>query len=145
MVGPGALPLNPQASMVLSGWIFCFSTSATRWKTLVPPSIVQARSPTSVVTTGTGDAGEGLAGRGIWALGEAAGGGGSAGFGIGMGIFMVCADRPRTAKRAAPDAKARWRKVRRLLIRTPGGSTAGGRREECETLPLPDEAGDASI
>jgi hypothetical protein len=38
---------------------------------------------------------------------------------------MVCADRLRAAKRAAPDAKARWRKVRRLLMKTPGGINCG--------------------
>src|SRR5271168_3148139 len=90
MVGPGALPLNPQASMVLSGWIFCFSTSAMRWKTLVAPSMVQARSPTSVVTTGTGDAGDGGACLAAWG---ATGASEVAGLGIGMVIFMVCADK----------------------------------------------------
>jgi hypothetical protein len=45
---------------------------------------------------------------------------------------MVCADKPRAAKRAAPEAKARWRKVRRLLILTPGRINCGRRREEYE-------------
>jgi hypothetical protein len=92
-----------------------------------------------VVTTDTGDAGEGGACLAAWGAAWASGG-----FGIGMDIFicMVCADRPRAAKRAAPDAKARWRKVRRLLIRTPEkincGKTKGWSKNA--TLPLPGRA-----
>src|SRR5580658_4518510 len=107
--------------------------------------MVQARSPTSVVTTGMWDAGGGaacVAGR----VNEVCGGatGASGGLGIGMVIFMVCADRPRAAKRAAPDAKARWRKVRRLLILTPRRISCGRTKgwSTNATLPLPGKAGE---
>src|SRR5215471_18298812 len=54
MVGPGALPLQAQRSKTRPGTIVCFTGSAIKWKTLTPFSIVNGRSGTSGVVTGTG-------------------------------------------------------------------------------------------
>jgi hypothetical protein len=58
----------------------------------------------------------------VWMGGAVCGCGGAGvagGIGIGICICMVCAAKPRTAKRAEQAPKARPRKVRRVLIMTP--------------------------
>src|SRR5579864_4424838 len=54
IVGPGALPLNPQRSKVRPGMTACFTGSAIRLKTFTPLSMVKGRSSTSGVSTGGG-------------------------------------------------------------------------------------------
>src|SRR5215813_6822215 len=59
MVGPGIEPLKPQTSTTLAdpigeaGRNSRLTTSAVRWKTLTPSSIVQGSLGTSGVSTGT--------------------------------------------------------------------------------------------
>src|SRR5579871_2965555 len=61
IVGPGALPLNPQRSNVRPGITVCFTGSAIRLKTFTPLSSVKGRSSTSGVST---DGGAAVAGSG---------------------------------------------------------------------------------
>ena len=54
IVGPGHEPLKLQQSIVFQGAIFRLTGSAVSWNTFTPLSIVNGRSLTSGVITGSG-------------------------------------------------------------------------------------------